>query len=200
MAAQGSALASSAAEPLPSLTLRGFHRPDERLAEHRGQVVLLHFWATWCLACTRELPSLAAFARGAYPQLEQEGLVLLSVSNDVRAGDLEHFLAKAQLPFRVFFDPLGALNQQLGLPGLPATLVIGREGQVLAQLLGGQDWQSHTFQSQLAGYLARPAPGPASAGRREESTIARAAPGPSVPQGVVLPRTREASHEETAAR
>jgi len=195
-----SASLAAAGELRPRLRLRGFHRADERLAAHRGQVVLLHFWASWCLACTREIPSLAAFAHDAYPQLQQEGLVLLSVSNDVRASDLARFLAQTPLPFPVFYDPLSALNQQLGLPGLPATLVIGRGGQIQARLLGRQDWQSPAFLRQLAGYLARPAARPDSAAPREAPGIAWAAPGPSSPEGADLPHVWEARHEKTAAR
>jgi|GEM_PF-793981 len=169
---------SAAGEPLPALLLPGFHGPDEQLADHRGQVVLLHFWATWCAACTREIPSLARFARTAYPRLRRGGLVLLAVSNDVRAEDLDRFLARNPLPFPVFFDSLSSLNHQLALAGVPGTVVIGRDGRILDRLLGSRDWQSPALLARLEGYLAEAPREPRGTDGWSDSNAASAGPGP----------------------
>lgn len=127
-------------------------RFSDALALHRGRVILVHFWATWCTPCRRELPSLVAFHQGPYRELAREGLTLLMVNNDVRRKDLDRFLEKSSLPFPIYFDSLNRLGGQFGLLGLPGTVVIGRNGEVTTQLYGPQDWQSDELLALLSKY------------------------------------------------
>lgn len=123
------------------------------LSDYRGKVVLLHFWATWCRPCLRELPSLVRFHDGPYRRLANQGLVLLTVSNDLRPRDLQVYLADNPLPFPVFFDSLGTLNEDLHLRGVPHSVVIGRGGEVLGRLPGKQDWESAALLSRMRAYV-----------------------------------------------
>lgn len=135
---------------------RRFEPSLPRLADYDGKIVLLHFWATWCDPCTREIPSLAAFYRGAAAEpLREKGLVVLAVSNDVRAGDLEAYLSENPLPFPVYFDPYAELRDQVRLLGVPATAVIGRDGRVVERLFGEQDWQSRQLHARLEQHVSR---------------------------------------------
>jgi len=142
LAGTGAARAESASEDgLPSL------------GSHAGRVVLVHFWATWCDPCTRELPSLVAFHREVYPGLREKGLTLLTVSNDVRESDLRDFLEEHALPFPVYFDPYATLRDRLAILGVPGTAILGRDGHVVDRLFGEQDWQSPALRERFEKYV-----------------------------------------------
>ena len=147
-------IALSLAGPAPA-SPAGTDESAPMLSEHRGDVMLLHFWATWCEPCAEELVSLSSFYEGPYRELSKRGLVLVTVSNDVRSKDLDTFLAARQLPFPVIVDSLSELNEKLGLAGIPGTVVIDRNGRVVERFVGAQDWQSPEFLSRLEGFLAR---------------------------------------------
>lgn len=134
--------------------LVGFQRPDARLADYRGHVVLLHFWASWCAPCLREIPALQAFYNGPYRELSARGLVVLTVSNDFRLVDVRRFQAERQFSAPIFLDMLGSLHDQMKMIGLPATAVIGRDGQVVKRLYGPQDWESAAFRAMMEEYVA----------------------------------------------
>lgn len=123
------------------------------LARHGGRLTLVHFWATWCEPCKDELAEVAAFYRGPYRALARRGLALVTVSVDPRRRDLERFLEEHPLPFPVFLDSLGGLKDELGVWGLPGTVVLGEERQVVERFFGVQDWRSREFVERIEGHL-----------------------------------------------
>jgi cytochrome c biogenesis protein CcmG/thiol:disulfide interchange protein DsbE len=104
---------------------------QSRLAEVRfdelPKPMLLNFWATWCPPCRAEMPLLVEYQQKGYP------VVLLNAGEDV--GAIQSFLAQTGFSARVFLDSAG-LQRALQVSGLPTTLLIGPEGQVLARHLG----------------------------------------------------------------
>jgi thiol-disulfide isomerase/thioredoxin len=141
------------------LHLQGYQRPDLRLADLRGDVVVLHLWATWCAPCKEELPSLVRFFGRDYPSLAARGLRVVTVSSDFAIGDLNSFMRRelaSGLPdgFPVYWDPDSELNLHLGLgSALPQTVVLDRRGRRLRQVTGAVDWDSDRLLQQLESYL-----------------------------------------------
>ncbi len=134
--------------------LAGFERPDASLADYRGRVVLLHFWASWCAPCLREIPALEAFYDGPYRELSDRGLVVLTVTNDFRIGDVRRFQSERKFSAPIFLDMLGSLHDEMKMIGLPATAVIGRDGRIVKRLYGPQDWDSPAFRAMIETYVA----------------------------------------------
>lgn len=124
-----------------------------RLADFRGQVVLVNFWATWCAPCVREMPTLDRLQA----MLAGEGLVVAAVSVD-RAGRqaVEPFAAKLGLEhLALFLDPKSALARAFGLSGLPTTYLIDRAGRVVRVLAGPAEWDSPEVVALIRHYLEK---------------------------------------------
>jgi len=124
------------------ITLPTSDRSRTALSDYSGNVVLVHFWATWCAPCKQEMPELVEFYNSDYQELKKNGLRLLVVSNDVRRKDLAEFLDRHDLPFPVYFDSLSILNDKLDVAGVPASVLVDRHGRVVARHFGILDWDS----------------------------------------------------------
>ena len=111
------------------LNLKDLAGIDQRLSSFKGRIVVLNFWATWCVPCKQEMPDLAAI-QNEYAAL---GVQVIGAAAD-QIGDrpkLLQFIKQAKINFPIW---LGATTDDLkrfGVgPGLPATVVIGRDGKV----------------------------------------------------------------------
>jgi peroxiredoxin len=127
-----------------------------RLADYRGKVVLLNFWATWCPPCIQEMPSMQRL----YARLAPQGLVVLGVSLDEDgAKRVIPFLARLKLTFPVALDPEQEIAGRYGASNLPMTFLIDPEGKVIAAAVGGRDWESPAILDYLTELLGAGSPG-----------------------------------------
>src|SRR5690606_20823630 len=106
------------------------------LHAQRSDIVLIHFWATWCAPCLLEFPDLVARVAA------EEGVALLAVSVDRDKAALEKFLkALPENPrIRHVFDPEKELTAQFSVRLFPETLVLGRDFRLLQHIKGPADW------------------------------------------------------------
>ena len=128
--------------------------PESRsLADYRGDVVLLNFWATWCEPCKVEMPSMEALHRDYAPH----GLRVVAVSVDearVTQADLRDYAEDLGLTFDILRDTTGAMTSSYQVIGYPTTFVIARDGTVRRRWVGPEDWNSpanRAFMRQLLG-------------------------------------------------
>jgi cytochrome c biogenesis protein CcmG/thiol:disulfide interchange protein DsbE len=119
--------------PAAAFTLTGFDGRPVSLAAHRGQVVVLNFWASWCYpACYEEAPVLEATWR----RLRERGLVVLGVDVQDTDAAARKFIADFGLTFTNAPDPDGRVSIDYGVYGVPETFVIDRRGTVRAKHVG----------------------------------------------------------------
>jgi thiol-disulfide isomerase/thioredoxin len=116
---------------------------DERpmsLADFRGRPVLLNIWATWCLPCGKEMPSLDRLQA----KFDPRKFLILTLSID-RAGipAVKKFYADLGLKnLGIYVDQSSAALHQLGLIGIPGTLLINPDGMEIGRKLGPAEWDS----------------------------------------------------------
>jgi len=101
------------------------------LAQYKGKVVLMDFWATWCGPCVGEMPNVIA----AYKKYHAQGFEIVGVSLDQSRPALTGFIAQNKMPWRQVFDGKGwgsAVPREYGVQAIPFGLLIGRNGKIAA--------------------------------------------------------------------
>jgi cytochrome c biogenesis protein CcmG, thiol:disulfide interchange protein DsbE len=130
------------------------------LADFRGRVLVLNFWATWCPPCVEEAPSFEHFAEKVKPL----GVAVLGVSEDTDRRALERFVGEQHLTFPVALDPSPmqlfpgrAITSRYGTFQLPETYILDRDGKVAEKIIGPDDWEDPRM-LRFVEALARPGP------------------------------------------
>jgi thiol-disulfide isomerase/thioredoxin len=119
--------------------------------EYRGRVVLLDFWASWCVPCRRSFPWMNRMQR----KYADDGLVVIGVNMDAVAEDADTFLRDIPADFRIVFDPDGILATQFGVEAMPSSFVIDRNGNVAARHLGFRVKQEQEYEDNVRKILSR---------------------------------------------
>jgi thiol-disulfide isomerase/thioredoxin len=122
-----------AAKPLaPDFTVKDSGGSDLRLSAYKGKVVLLNFWATYCVPCRTEIPWFIEFDK-AY---RDKGLVVVGISMDEEWADVKKFVGEKRIDYKIGLGNEDLAKKYGGLDALPETYIIDREGRVAAHHIG----------------------------------------------------------------
>lgn len=116
-----------------------------RLADLRGKVVVLNFWATWCPPCVEETPALNRLQQ----RIASRGGMVLGVSVDEDAAAYGRFLQQQGVVYPTYRDPSKKIALDYGTSMYPETYIIGRDGRIARKIIGPQQWDS----PELVAYL-----------------------------------------------
>jgi len=137
--------------PAPQVPLTDEKGRTVTLAEFKGKVVLVNFWATWCAPCVREMPALDALQA----KFGTDKFVIVAVSLDRLGFDkVTPFLERIRIErLTVLLDKNRALYSKVGGQGLPTTLLLDHEGKVRGYLEGPAEWDSKEAEALVRYYL-----------------------------------------------
>ena len=123
----------------PNFRLNDLDGNERSLAEFKGKVVFINFWATWCIPCKAEMPSMEAL----YQDYREEGLEILAVSNDLRGESVVRpFVEELELTYIVLLDPDFRVDDKYLVHSVPTSFIIGRDGIVTHELIGARNWNA----------------------------------------------------------
>ena len=117
----------------PDFSLSSVDGPTLKLSDYRGKAVLLNFWATWCEPCKIEMPWFVDMQKKYGPQ----GLQILGVAmDDAGPKEIGEFAKKLGVNYPIVLGKEAVGDQYGGLPYLPSTFYIDREGKVVDRIYG----------------------------------------------------------------
>ena len=120
----------------PSFTLPGLERKIHRLSDYIGKVVVVNFWASWCVPCRQELPSMNRASR----MLRNEAVVWLAVNVGEDREAVRAFRNDYPIDFTVLLDSDGKVSKDWWVTGMPSTFVISPQGDTVHHIVGKRDW------------------------------------------------------------
>jgi len=118
-----------------------------RLSEHRGRVVMINFWATWCPPCLEEMPAMERL----HQQHKDAGFTLVAISVDTDPAKVGPFLTSHKLTFPIGLDPRMDLANAYAVRALPSSFIVGRDGGLAALAIGPRHWDSNAAHSLVEG-------------------------------------------------
>ena len=125
-------------------SFRGFDQKDYHLAHFRGKIVLINIWATWCLPCVEELPSLMKLA-----QLFPEKLIVIAVTEE-ESSVVQAFTKQFGKTGQNFiFGISGEVMKIFSPRALPESYLLDREGKLLEKILGPRVWDSFEWRNKI---------------------------------------------------
>ena len=122
-----------------------------RLHDHRGRVVFINFWATWCLPCREEMPAMERL----YQQHRETGFVMVAVSADTSPKNVPAFVKEQKLTFAVALDPQLEVANVYGVRALPSSFIVDKNGELVALALGPRAWDTDAAHSLIEGLVRR---------------------------------------------
>jgi len=156
LALAGAAFAATAAElkpwtggAAPELALEDLRGKTVRLADYRGSVVVVNFWATWCEPCRAEMPSMDRLKRA----LDGKPFQVLAVNVAEPLSRIENFAATMPLGFPLLRDRDSSVARTWQAKVLPASFVIGKDGRIRYFAYGELDWSSEPVKAKISELL-----------------------------------------------
>jgi thiol-disulfide isomerase/thioredoxin len=130
--------------PAPDFTLRSLDGAALSLSHQRGKAVVLNFWASWCIPCRTEMPTIERL----YRRYKDQGLEVVAINLDVLStAGVEMFLKEVTLTFPILLDPEWSTARAYRVLGLPTTYLIDRAGNVVVRETGARDWDDIATQA-----------------------------------------------------
>ena len=141
--------------PTPAIELADMEGQVHRLADYKGKVVLVNFWATWCEPCRAEMPSID----GLRSALDGKPFQVLAVNLAEHVSRIEKFMGTMPLQFPLLRDRDGSVGKAWKARLLPASFLIGRDGRIRYVAYGELDWTSAPVRERVEELLKEEAPG-----------------------------------------
>jgi thiol-disulfide isomerase/thioredoxin len=143
-------ITASISKPTPNVSVHTADGVTVRLADYKGKVVLIDFWASWCPPCKTSFPALDAI----YREYQEKGLEVLAVNVDERRHDADTFLDAHPHRLTVLYDPKGVSPTAFGVKGMPSSFLIDRAGNIRFTHMGYSGNVDDSYRREIAQLLS----------------------------------------------
>ena len=118
--------------------------------EYKGKFLILNFWAVWCEPCKEEMPSLDKLQ--ANPELDKIKIFAINIGKETLDKVNKFFVDLNIKNFEPYFDPPTTLAKKFSLRGVPTSIIINKEGQEFARIMGSIDFENKIFVNWIKKY------------------------------------------------
>jgi thiol-disulfide isomerase/thioredoxin len=132
-------------------TINFMDKESIKLSGLKGKVVFLNFWATWCGPCRQEMPSMERL----YQKFKDKGFEIAAVNGGENPKDVGAFMKTNKLNFPAALDKSGEIHTRYGVRAIPTTVIIDRNGMIIARITGTLNWDSPQIAAAFETLLAR---------------------------------------------
>ena len=122
---------------------------DVNIGDYRGKLIILNFWATWCVPCKKEMPSLEKLSK-IYPQVS---IYPINLEKPNKAKTKLFFKNLDIKNLNIYFDPEFKLVKSFNMRGVPTSILINKNGKEFARIIGEIDFLDKSFINFLKKYL-----------------------------------------------
>lgn len=143
------ALAANLSGPAPGFTLESRDGDVVSLEDLKGQVVMINFWATWCVPCRQEMPHLEAL----HQRYNSLGFTLLGVNVEDNPEGAAKFLKDTPVSFPILYDPKNGVSKLYDVVAMPTTVLVGRDGTMRFIHHGYKAGYEGEYQTQIRALL-----------------------------------------------
>ena len=140
----------SMAAPAPAFTLPTAAGANVSLSDHKGKIVYVDFWASWCGPCRQSFP----WMNEMLDKYQAQGFEIIAVNLDAARADADHFLADNPASFTVALDPQATMPPQYGVKGMPTSYLIDGNGEIILQHTGFNDSHKADLEAAIEKALA----------------------------------------------
>jgi thiol-disulfide isomerase/thioredoxin len=126
---------------IKELKFKDINLQDVDLTNKKGNIMILNFWASWCVPCRREMPSLERLSKN-YPQIKVYA-INMEKPNKLRARDFYNSVGIINLD--IYFDPDFKLVKTFKMRGMPTSILINKNGMEFARVVGEIDFSEKSF-------------------------------------------------------
>ncbi|MGI5309379.1 TlpA family protein disulfide reductase [Rheinheimera sp. WS51] len=135
----------SVAESAPDFTLKTLQGNNLRLAEQRGDIILINFWASWCGPCLQEMPKLDQLAK----KYQALGVQVWGVNVETDNAAALAYLDKLPVTFPILFDDANTVSAAYSVKAMPTTVIINKNGEVSAVHHGYQSGYEKKYEQDI---------------------------------------------------
>jgi len=136
--------------PAPSLVFKDAEKGDFDISRERGHWVMVHFWASWCRPCQREIPTIQKMAA----QVDQAKLKLVMINTAETEDEVFIFLTSHAPELESYLDKDGLVTERWQPRGLPSSFFVDPDGKIRYLALGGRPWDQKEYLDFLKGLYA----------------------------------------------
>ena len=138
-------------EPLiiKELKFKDYNLNDVDLTNKKGNIMILNFWATWCVPCKKEMPSLEKLSK-LYPEIS---IFPINLEKPNKDKTIFFFKSLNIQNLNIYFDPKFELVKSFKMRGVPTSILIDKKGKEFARVIGEIDFSDESFVNFLKKYL-----------------------------------------------
>ena len=124
---------------------------EQAMAQHKGKVIYVDFWASWCIPCRKSFP----WMNSMQAKHQDQGFVVLSINLDAEETLSKKFLKQTPANFAIIYDAKGKLAQKFKLKGMPSSYLFDRQGKLISAHSGFNGKKQQQYEHEISQALAQ---------------------------------------------